>query len=40
MRQTGILAAACIYALDNNVDRLKLDNDKAKEIEMALANAN
>ena len=32
MRQAGILAAACHYALDNNIDRLKQDNDNAKEI--------
>ncbi len=32
MRQAGILAAACIYALDNNIDRLKEDNIKAKEL--------
>jgi threonine aldolase len=32
MRQAGILAAACIYALDHHVDRLKEDNDKAKEL--------
>ncbi|MEO8210267.1 MAG: low-specificity L-threonine aldolase [bacterium] len=30
MRQIGILAAAGIYALDNNVERLKEDNRKAK----------
>lgn len=30
MRQAGILAAAAIYALDNNIDRLKKDNEKAK----------
>jgi len=30
MRQVGILAAAGIYALDNNVDRLKDDHRKAK----------
>ncbi len=30
MRQSGFLAAAAIYALDNNVERLKEDNDKAK----------
>lgn len=30
MRQVGILAAAAIYALDNNIDRLKKDNEKAK----------
>ncbi len=32
MRQAGYLAAACDYALNNNIERLKLDNDKAKKI--------
>lgn len=32
MRQVGYLAAACDYALDHHVDRLKDDNDKAKKI--------
>jgi len=26
MRQAGYLAAAGIYALDNHIDRLKIDN--------------
>lgn len=30
MRQAGYLAAACIYALDHHVDRLKIDNNRAK----------
>jgi threonine aldolase len=30
MRQAGILAAAAIYAIDRNVDRLKEDHKKAK----------
>jgi len=30
MRQAGYLAAACIYALENHVKRLKKDNDLAK----------
>ena len=30
MRQSGILAAAGIYALDNNIERLKEDNANAK----------
>ncbi|MFN8288564.1 MAG: GntG family PLP-dependent aldolase [Chitinophagales bacterium] len=30
MRQSGILAAACIYALDNNVERLAEDHKKAR----------
>ncbi|WP_421763361.1 threonine aldolase family protein [Ekhidna sp.] len=32
MRQTGYLAAACIYALDNNVKRLADDHNRAIEI--------
>ena len=32
MRQAGYLAAACIYALDNNLDRLKEDHDRARKI--------
>ena len=31
MRQAGFLAAAGIYALDNNIARLKTDNDNAKK---------
>ncbi len=36
MRQVGYLAAAGLYALDNNIDRLKEDHRKAKEIESML----
>ncbi len=32
MRQVGYLAAACIYALDNHVDRLKEDHVRARKI--------
>jgi threonine aldolase len=32
MRQVGILAAACLYALDNNIDRLAIDHEKARRI--------
>ena len=32
MRQAGILAAAGLYALQNNFDRLKDDNQKAKQL--------
>ncbi len=32
MRQVGYLAAAGLYALDNNMERLKEDHKKAKEI--------
>lgn len=37
MRQVGILAAAGIYALDNNIPLLKVDNDRAKVLGDALA---
>jgi threonine aldolase len=32
MRQVGYLAAAGIYALDNNIERLSEDHRRAKEI--------
>ena len=36
MRQAGYLAAAAIYALDNNIERLAEDHNKAKELAEAL----
>jgi threonine aldolase len=36
MRQAGYMAAAGIYALENNIDRLALDHLHAKQIEQAL----
>ncbi|MDP3352375.1 MAG: GntG family PLP-dependent aldolase [Flavobacteriaceae bacterium] len=36
MRQVGYLAAAGIYALDNHVERLSVDHNRAKEIGKAL----
>jgi threonine aldolase len=33
MRQAGFLAAAGLYALEHNVDRLKMDHERAKIIE-------
>ena len=36
MRQAGYLAAAGIYALKNNIERLKQDHDHAKQIAGAL----
>tara|TARA_B110000977_G_scaffold106246_1_gene138523 strand:+ start:58 stop:1077 length:1020 start_codon:yes stop_codon:yes gene_type:complete len=36
MRQVGFLAAAGIYALDNNLERLADDHKKAKDIEQLL----
>lgn len=38
MRQAGFLAAAGIYALDHQVERLREDNRRAKAIGMVLAN--
>ena len=32
MRQTGVLAAMCLYALDNNVERLTEDHEMAQTI--------
>lgn len=32
MRQAGFLAAAGIYALDHNIERLKVDNDNARKM--------
>ena len=40
MRQVGFLAAAGIYALDNHIERLVEDHQKAKEITEVLATCN
>ena len=37
MRQSGVVAAACVYALENNVERLAEDNDNAKVFANAIA---
>jgi threonine aldolase len=37
MRQVGILAAACLFALDNNVERLEVDHQNAKRLARGLA---
>ena len=39
MRQAGYLAAAGIYALDNHIERLAKDHEKANEIGALLKNA-
>jgi len=36
MRQAGILAAACLYALDHHVERLALDHERARKLSMGL----
>ncbi len=40
MRQAGIMAAACIYGLDNHVERLAEDHANAKQIENTLLQLN
>jgi threonine aldolase len=35
-RQSGIMAAAGIYALNNNIERLQIDHDRAKKIAATL----
>lgn len=37
MRQTGFMAAAGIYALDNHIDRLKVDHQRASDIAKVLS---
>lgn len=37
MRKTGMLAAACIHALEHNVERLAEDNDNAKWLAQQLS---
>jgi threonine aldolase len=37
MRQAGVCAAACIYALDHNIDRLADDHTNAKALARGLA---
>lgn len=36
MRQAGYLAAACTYALNNNIERLKQDHEHAQQLAAAL----
>jgi threonine aldolase len=36
MRQAGVLAAACLYALDHHVERLRDDHDNAAELARGL----
>ncbi|MEO5987702.1 MAG: GntG family PLP-dependent aldolase [Candidatus Eisenbacteria bacterium] len=38
MRQVGMLAAACIYALDHNVERLRDDHARAKRLAAGMAS--
>ena len=37
MRQSGILAAAGLYALDNNIDRLSEDHSRARRLAEAIS---
>lgn len=38
MRQAGVLASACIVALDEMIERLKEDHDNARKLAEGLAN--
>ena len=38
MRQAGVLAAACIYALDHHIERLAEDHRNAQVIAEAIAD--
>jgi threonine aldolase len=38
MRQAGIIAAGGLYAMKNNVERLKVDHFHAKQLEQTLVN--
>ncbi|HZB54136.1 MAG TPA: beta-eliminating lyase-related protein, partial [Reyranella sp.] len=38
MRQSGVIAAAALYALDHNWDRLAEDHDNARHLSEGLAN--
>ena len=40
MRQAGYLAAACTYALEHHIDRLKDDHRRAKQLAAALLDTN
>ena len=40
LRQAGICAAACLYALDHNIERLAEDHDNAKILARGLAQIN
>ena len=37
MRQAGIVAAGCLYALDHNVERLAEDHENARALADGLA---
>ena len=37
MRQAGIIAAACLYALEHNIERLALDHEHARILAQGLA---
>lgn len=38
MRQSGVLAAAGIYALENNIERLSEDHGRARRLAEAISN--
>jgi threonine aldolase len=38
MRQAGVLAAGCLYALDHNVERLAIDHSNARTLARGLSD--
>jgi threonine aldolase len=40
MRQSGILAAAAIYALENNIEKMEQDHRNARKFALALSEIN
>jgi threonine aldolase len=40
MRQSGVCAAACVYALDHNIDRLADDHANARALARGLSQIN
>ena len=38
LRQSGMVAAACVYALENHIDRLAIDHENARLFAEAIAN--
>lgn len=40
MRQAGVLAGACLYALNHNLDKIAIDNQNAKEFAKLISKSN
>ena len=40
MRQAGVLAGACLYALNHNLDKIAIDNENAREFAKLISKSN